>query len=439
MEKNVVYYIILILDLSDNYGGGSRTFINNIIYKYSKNNTIVFLRPSNNNLYNIYINNTKIINLTSEEIINIFSSNKFKIKKIFINHIIDFSKNLLQFIISLPSEKTTITHDHSFIKNNSPHITMDEAYEFVSKLDNNTNMYFFSEIDSIITQNINNNYIINKKLHDKLIISELPDFRIYDKRIKTNNKSINLLFIGDLISDIKGYEIVNFLINYYKDTNINIFICGSLFNYKDQNISRYKNIDEFNNLLINFKPNLIIETSTGPETYCYTLTLSMITQLPILSLKKPFTSVIESRLKNYDNWFSFSSIKELNSLIHMKKQDFFYTVKPIIYFNEFWDSYFNFQYNEIDKIRNKFKDFSILNSLNNKNVVLITSKIHVSKVEYSYVNTRSIYTSEQRFKQTMKTIQSVKKYIPNCFIVLIDNSTFNSIDYKNLNESKKFL
>ena len=271
--------------------------------------------------------------------------------------------------------------------------------------------------------------MINNKLHDRLVISELPDFQMYDKKIVTNNRSINLLFIGDFIQDIKGYELVKFLIQYYKDTNIKIFICGSLFNYYDKNISRYNNIYEFNELLINFKPNMIIETSTTPETYSYTLTLSMITQLPILSLKKPFLSVIEARLKNYDNWHTFSNIKQLNNLIHEKKQDFFYTVKPTLYFNNFWDNYFNYHYNEFEQIyKSNFLNSSIKKSIRKKNIVFITSKIHVSNVEFSYINKRSIYTPEQRFKQTLNTIQTVKKYIPNCFIILIDNSTFKNID-----------
>ena len=431
---NIFNSFILILDLSENYGGGLRTFINNIINKYSKKNNFLILRPNETNIninsYNIYINDTIVCsNLDNSQIVNFITNNKSKIKKIFFNHIIDFSKNLLQFLISLPIEKTTITHDHYFFTQNLPHITIDGAYNLYSSFNNNNNNYFLNWVNIIITQNINNIYMINNKLHDRLVISELPDFQMYDKKIVTNNRSINLLFIGHFIQDIKGYELVKFLIHYYKDTNIKIFICGSLFNYSDKNISRYKNIYEFNELLINYKPNIIIETSTGPETYSYTLSLSMITQLPILSLKKPFHSVVEARLKNYDNWHTFSCIKQLNNLIHEKKQDFFYTVKPTLYFNNFWDNYFNYHYNEFEQIYNSnFLNSSIKKSIRKKNIVFITSKIHVSNVEFSYVNKRSIYTSEQRFKQTLNTIQTVKKYIPNCFIILIDNSVFKNMD-----------
>ena len=59
-----------------------------------------------------------------------------------------------------------------------------------------------------------------------------------------------------------------------------------------------------------------------------------------------------------------------------------------------------------------------------ENVVLITSKIYVSSNKFSYTEKRSIYTKEERYVQTINTINSIKKYIPNVFIILIDNSTF---------------
>ena len=58
---------------------------------------------------------------------------------------------------------------------------------------------------------------------------------------------------------------------------------------------------------------------------------------------------------------------------------------------------------------------------NSYNVVLITSKIYVSNKPLTYINTRSIYSSEQRLNQTLETINSIKKYIPNYFIVLFFN------------------
>lgn len=63
------------------------------------------------------------------------------------------------------------------------------------------------------------------------------------------------------------------------------------------------------------------------------------------------------------------------------------------------------------------------------NMVLITSKIYVSNNPFTYINTRSIYSTTERFNQTIDTINSVKKHIPNYFIVLFDNSIFTSDEY----------
>jgi len=72
---------------------------------------------------------------------------------------------------------------------------------------------------------------------------------------------------------------------------------------------------------------------------------------------------------------------------------------------------------------NEIDDFSNTNyDIINKNIVLITSKIIVSNNNFSYAEKRSIYTSEERYQQTLKTINSVRQMIPNSFIVLVDNS-----------------
>jgi len=62
------------------------------------------------------------------------------------------------------------------------------------------------------------------------------------------------------------------------------------------------------------------------------------------------------------------------------------------------------------------------NDTNTVNIVVISSKIKVSDTKYTYGNTRSIYKMETRFIQTLNTIESIRKYIPNSFIILVDNS-----------------
>ena len=59
---------------------------------------------------------------------------------------------------------------------------------------------------------------------------------------------------------------------------------------------------------------------------------------------------------------------------------------------------------------------------NEKNIVLITSKIITSNKKFNSGFRRSIYNKEERYKQTIDTIESIRKYIPNSYILFIDNS-----------------
>lgn len=57
-----------------------------------------------------------------------------------------------------------------------------------------------------------------------------------------------------------------------------------------------------------------------------------------------------------------------------------------------------------------------------KNLVLITSVINTVNKRLSYCKYRSLFTKEERFKQTIYTIESVRKHIPNSYIYLIECS-----------------
>lgn len=59
------------------------------------------------------------------------------------------------------------------------------------------------------------------------------------------------------------------------------------------------------------------------------------------------------------------------------------------------------------------------------NLVLITSIICTPNNPLSYTSTRSVYTHEERFIQTKKTIESIKEKIPNCKILIVECSELN--------------
>ena len=58
------------------------------------------------------------------------------------------------------------------------------------------------------------------------------------------------------------------------------------------------------------------------------------------------------------------------------------------------------------------------------NLVLITSVINTPKTPLSYSSIRSVYTRDERFDQTKKTIKSIKEKIPNCKIMIVECTDF---------------
>lgn len=59
------------------------------------------------------------------------------------------------------------------------------------------------------------------------------------------------------------------------------------------------------------------------------------------------------------------------------------------------------------------------------NLILITSVINTPNTPLSYTNTRSVFSRQDRFEQTKKTIQSVKEKLSNSKIIIVECSNFN--------------
>tara|TARA_Y100000768_G_C23990747_1_gene692562 strand:- start:5716 stop:6369 length:654 start_codon:yes stop_codon:yes gene_type:complete len=59
------------------------------------------------------------------------------------------------------------------------------------------------------------------------------------------------------------------------------------------------------------------------------------------------------------------------------------------------------------------------------NIVLITSVINTPNKPLSYSKTRSLYSRQERFEQTKKTIKSIKEKLPSDKIIIVECSDFN--------------
>lgn len=361
IDPNVMYSFlsfILIIDFN-NGGGGTSFFINTIVSKYKKNQTFLILRFDGNKYY-ININEEYLVNIkfyNTEDIILFIDIFKSKISKVFVNHFIDFDNKFVNYILNLKILKIGITHDYYNIFK-KPQPTFKNIKELVDNYVNDSpidiNMY-----DILISQHESNIDIFSKYYKKRIKIVELPDFKYSLQRYEANNDTITCCVIGN-INKIKGIEKLKELISYHKQykTNIEFCVIGYIADIHDfnadihdfNNYCPYNSIDELNNLLVKYKPNIIIELSMWPETYSYTLTLSMLTELPILYLNKPDNSVVLDRLKNYKKAHSFEEEDNLFELIKKNKQNYFYTISPIIYYNNFWSNLF---INRREKIESK--------------------------------------------------------------------------------------
>ena len=62
------------------------------------------------------------------------------------------------------------------------------------------------------------------------------------------------------------------------------------------------------------------------------------------------------------------------------------------------------------------------------NLFLITSVINTPNNRLSYSKIRSVFNREERFKQTKKTIKSIKEKMPNSKILIVECTNFNNIE-----------
>ena len=412
---------IFIVDMP-NMGGGVTFFMDTITSYYKKTVNIVIARNFKKMLH-LYINNEYILEAkyNVDDSITFIEKYQHKIKKILCNHTIDHQKRFIDKLFTINKHTTYITH-YYYILCNKPHPYYEEIH-----LLHKTNRYYLdlNLFDTIITQNEANKGIFSEYFKKPIEVIELPDFKKTKQLIKTSNSQIVVGIIG-AISIQKGKEVLGKIISFYKDSNITFVVFGYVEIQNFTNYHRYKDVEELNNLLVQHKPNMLLELSLWPETYSYTLSLCMITQLPIIYLKKRFPTVVENRLAPYNKKHSFTNYRELSVLFNKCKQDFFYTIEENVFFDTKWSNYF-LNDNTIRNISNNNLN-PYFQNIEDKNIVFITSKLVVSDRAFSYVKKRSLYSRQERMTQTLKTINSVRQFIPDSYIVLLDNSILNTFE-----------
>lgn len=404
---------LLIIDFPC-YGGGCSFFINTIISHYKYNTNFLIARNFNGKIY-FYINDEKIFKLPFNTDDAIDFINKVNIQKIFFNSIVKHDINFIDKLFDLKKETTIITHDYSLFFN-KPQL----FYYEIDSLSTHSKINI-QNFDRVVTQHIGNLHTFGRNMNDysNIVVSALPDFRNYERKIVTKNTKMTIGVIGD-ISDVKGYYILNQLVKLIQGKNAEIVVFGKVHIKQINKQFSYHTINDLNSLLETHTPNLLIELSLWPESYSFTLSLAMITQLPIIYHNKFFPCTVQRRLSLYNNAHQINNINDLTyEFLESKQQNYLFLIKPVIYFPPFWDYYFKNNKSHID--------YSLLNQ--EYNVVIVTSKIYTSNKPFTYSAERSIYSPEERLLQTIETINSIRSKIQNSFIILYDNSILNNDEY----------
>ena len=413
--------IILIIDFPC-FGGGCSFFLNTILSRYKHETTFLVVRNFKNKIY-FYLNDEIIFEPYVDEhvAINLLERLKNKFQKVFFNSIVEHSISFINNILDLNLDSTILTHDYSlFFKKPQMHY-----YEITDEaVDYKLNIHRFNRV---ISQHIGNLHTFGKYMNDynNINISALPDYRKNDKKIiNSSNDKFVIGIIGDISAE-KGYYVLHELQKKIQNkNNIEIVVFGKVHIKEIKKQFSYHTINDLNKLLETHKPNVLLELSLWPESFSFTLTLAMITKLPIFYQNKFYPCTVQRRLSLYHNAYSFDNVKDLSlKYLYSKSQNYFFTIKPIIYFPPFWEYFFS---------SNNIKpNTHVLNQ--NYNVVIVTSKIYTSSKPFSYAPNRSIYSKDERFNQVIITVETIRKHIPDSFILLYDNSIFKDNEYQTLN------
>jgi len=435
VSMNKLYYIC------DNNGGGSFKYLLDL-FNYLKNDYIII----------------KIIN---REHLNkiVFTDNDILILQYFINNNITaqdvmhkYNKNKMQIIIPI--------HDYYYI---SPYESLNNfSLQYHNIYNDSNNIKIHDNIKTLFK--IAKLVIFPSKCIKDIFIKYLdianfivsPHIDIYANSIINDNadnnsssKIINIAVISR-ISECKGYEYLMeiFKINTYLHYKIKYHIFTDSIKFINNSVNIYNSYDEKDiyKIVKDKKINGLLYINKWMETYCYSLTHGINTELPIF-----YTNIgaVKERINCIDNCIGVDPISSIYDFNNVEKEKYNLINKYKIFLNYVIENNlkvlkniclktkipFGYKYvfsnNTVNVIRNiPINPFNINSKIN---TVLITSKIIVSKNKLSNINTRSIYTAEERYSQTLDTIDSIRKFIPNSQIILYDNSVLLKNMYDTIN------
>lgn len=392
----------------DKYGNHEKylyylLYISNDNYVYEINNMIMISFEWNNN----YLNDL-LININPDIIIDHYS--------IYINDNSQIYKNI--------NRNKIIYFIHSAICYSND----------ISKLyiDNCINLYKEESKDDS-WNNITNNYYVT-------LGTEIKHDKIENIRINKIESKIHISIIGRIAEEKIPIIFFEKLCNI--SNIINEYAIINIYGMKDE-IFNKEYISKFNNLIK--KSKIVHHNFVDPNEIDKIYNITDILLIPSSYETGSFTCIeayshgipiicrnvygLKYMVKDNITGYLCNSDEEIIDKI--------VNIKETIKLNNKIIKKESLQYNIIDKIHN-FENIInnfYINKKFNKNIIIITSVINTIYSELSYYHTRSVFSVEDRYEQTLKSIDSIKDKIPNIEILFCECSDLSK--YRNLEDNIK--
>jgi glycosyltransferase involved in cell wall biosynthesis len=250
---------------------------------------------------------------------------------------------------------------------------------------------------------------------------------------KINNKKIIISIIGRIAEEKIPLDFLeclsDFLINNYKKFVINIY------GEKDYLFSN-EYLENFNKIMYSsninylgfmevesiYKNTHILLIPSLYETGSFVCLEAYSYGIPVIARNR---YGLKHLIKNDNTGFLFNNNEECFNIIKDITKKKLNSMKKHIITE-------SLKYNIVDKIKDieNIIDENIECKNNGyKNIFIITSILNCTNLELSYSKKRTVYSFSSRLRQTIKTIESIRKYYNNCHILLCDCSDLSN--YKN--------
>ena len=327
-----------IFHISHNFGGGTDTYISNIINTYDKyNHILIKIVGASHVKVNNLIFDIDILN----NLLNDCNSN------VFVHHLLydscgtKINTNVLNILISNKTiKKILIIHDYYLLLPEVPNpikkhniIPSKENIKFASNIINKFNKVIF---------NSNSCYCNYKKyinpIENYMILNNVPDMDYYNFRCFPKNKNIyNIGIIGDVSNhEHKGqFLLENILSSFQKNNKYNFIVFGNdnlSFNYSNLYCTGHYNNDIILSLINEKDIDYFLFLSTFEETYSFTLSFALKFGVPII-----YNNIgsYPERLSQYNNCFSFTedNYMVIHTILENIENDFINNnnnVKPLV-------------------------------------------------------------------------------------------------------------